>query len=93
MCKFAVVVDVGGNAFIPNCGSASPDQHAVTAELGTGNCKTVARTTSLARIQLDSALMRAIGPLLKDDTEFYKQFVQNESFKRFVTDTVANLTS
>lgn len=36
--------------------------------------------------------MRVVNPLLIDDTEFYKQFVQNESFKRFVTDMVANLT-
>lgn len=50
-------------------------------------------TPNVARIELDSALMRAIDPLLKDDTESYKQFVQTESFKRFVTDTVANLTS
>jgi type I site-specific restriction-modification system R (restriction) subunit len=50
-------------------------------------------TPNAARIELDAALMRVINPLLKDDTEFYKQFVQNESFKRFVTDMVANLTS
>jgi type I restriction enzyme R subunit len=31
--------------------------------------------------------------LLKDDTEVYKQFVQNPSFKRFVTDMVFGLTS
>jgi type I restriction enzyme R subunit len=42
---------------------------------------------------LDAALMRVINPLLKDDTEFYKQFVQNEHFKRFVTDVVINLTA
>src|SRR5439155_12198351 len=35
-------------------------------------------TPSAARIELDAALMRVMGPLLKDDTEFYKQFVQNE---------------
>jgi type I restriction enzyme R subunit len=46
-----------------------------------------------ARIELDASLMRVIGPLLKDDTEFYKQFVQNEPFKRFVTDMVVNLTA
>ena len=33
-----------------------------------------------------------MGPLLKDDTEFYKLFVQNESFRRFVTDMVQGLT-
>lgn len=50
-------------------------------------------TPNAARIELDAALMRVVGPLLKDDTEFYKQFVQNESFKRFVTDMVLNLTT
>ena len=49
-------------------------------------------TPTSARIELDAALMRVINPLLKDDTEFYKQFVQNESFKRFVRDTVLSLT-
>ena len=49
-------------------------------------------TPNAARIELDAALMRVVGPLLNDDTEFYKQFVQNESFKRYVTDLVANLT-
>jgi type I restriction enzyme R subunit len=50
-------------------------------------------TPNAARIELDAALMRVIGPLLKDDTELYKQFVQNESFRRFVTEMVANLTN
>lgn len=36
--------------------------------------------------------MRVIRPLLKDETEFYKPFVQNHSFKRFVTETVLNFT-
>lgn len=49
-------------------------------------------TPNAARIELDAALMRVIGPLLKDDTEFYKQFVQNESFRRFVTEMVQQIT-
>jgi type I restriction enzyme R subunit len=49
-------------------------------------------TPNTARIELGAALMRVIGPLLRDDTEFYKQFVQNESFRRFVTDMVHDLT-
>jgi len=49
-------------------------------------------TPNAARIELDAALMRVIGPLLKDDTEFYKQFVQNDSFRRFVTEMVLQLT-
>ena len=31
--------------------------------------------------------------LLKDDTQVYKQFVENESFRRFVGDMVYQLTS
>ena len=31
--------------------------------------------------------------MLKDDTELYKQFFQNESFRRFVTYAVFSLTS
>jgi type I restriction enzyme R subunit len=50
-------------------------------------------TPTAAKIELDAALMRIVTPLLRDDTEFYKQFVENESFRRFVTDMVTNLTS
>jgi type I restriction enzyme R subunit len=50
-------------------------------------------TPNAARIELDAALMRAIVPLLKDDTEFFKQFVENESFRRSVTNVVQNLTN
>lgn len=31
--------------------------------------------------------------LLKDDTQIYKQFVENESFKRFVGDMVYAITN
>jgi len=34
------------------------------------------------------ALAKVMLTLLKDDTQVYKQFVENESFKRFVTDMV-----
>jgi type I restriction enzyme, R subunit len=51
-------------------------------------------TPNAGRIELDAALMRVIGSLLlKSDDEFYKQFVQNEPFKRFVTDIVLKLTA
>ena len=30
--------------------------------------------------------------LVKDDTELFKQFIDNDSFKRWLTDTVFNLT-
>jgi type I restriction enzyme R subunit len=45
-----------------------------------------------ARIEHDKALLRAVTSLLKDDTQFFKQFSDNASFRRWVTDTVFNLT-
>ena len=50
-------------------------------------------TPNTARLEHDKALQGVMLELLKDDTEVYKQFVQNESFKRFVTDMVFDLTS
>jgi hypothetical protein len=50
-------------------------------------------TPNTARMEHDKALARVMLSLLKDDTEVYKQFVQNESFKRAVTDMVYSLTS
>lgn len=45
-----------------------------------------------ARIEHDKALARVMTAVLKDDTELFKQFVDNESFKRWITDTVFRLT-
>jgi len=45
-----------------------------------------------ARIEHDKALMRVMTAVLKDDTELFKQFIDNESFKRWMTDTVFGLT-
>ncbi|WP_437808716.1 type I restriction endonuclease subunit R [Sorangium sp. So ce1078] len=50
-------------------------------------------TPETALIELDKALSRVMLGLLKDETEVYKQFVQNPSFKRFVTDLVYRLAS
>ena len=41
----------------------------------------------------EQALRKVMQHLLKDDTQVYKQFVENESFKRFVGDMVYALTS
>jgi type I restriction enzyme R subunit len=49
-------------------------------------------TPQTARIEHDKALARVMLELLKDDTEVYKQFVQNPSFKCFVMDMVFGLT-
>lgn len=45
-----------------------------------------------ARIEHDKALVRVMTALLKDDTELFKQFSDNESFKRWLTDRVFDLT-
>jgi len=45
-----------------------------------------------ARIEHDEALKRVMTTLLKDDTELFKQFSDNESFKRWLTDTIFALT-
>ena len=50
-------------------------------------------TPNAARIEHDKALAKVMLGLLKDDTEVYKQFVQNPSFRRSVTDMIFTLTS
>ncbi len=45
-----------------------------------------------ARIEHDKALVRVMTSVMKDDTELFKQFMDNEGFKRWMTDTVFGLT-
>lgn len=45
-----------------------------------------------ARIEHDKALARVMTAVMNDHTELFKQFVDNEGFKRWMTDTVFNLT-
>jgi len=45
-----------------------------------------------ARIEHDKALMRVMTGVIKDDIELFKQFMDNESFKRWMTDMVFRLT-
>jgi hypothetical protein len=45
-----------------------------------------------ARIEHDKALARVIVGLMQDDTELFKQFSDNEGFRRWLTDTVFGLT-
>ena len=44
-----------------------------------------------ARIEHDKALLRVMTSLMKDDTELFKQFMDNAGFKRWLTDTVFGL--
>jgi type I restriction enzyme, R subunit len=50
-------------------------------------------TPAAARIEHDKALAKVMLSLLKDDTQVYKQFVENEAFRRAVSDFVYSLTS
>ncbi len=50
-------------------------------------------TPHTARMAHDQALGKVMQILLKDDTQVYKQFVENESFRRFVGDMVYAITS
>ncbi|MGH9533798.1 MAG: type I restriction endonuclease subunit R [Terriglobales bacterium] len=50
-------------------------------------------TPHTARMAHDQALAKVMQHLLKDDTQVYKQFVENESFKRMVGDMVYELTN
>ena len=54
---------------------------------------TEANTPHTARIAHDRALDKVMQSLLKEDEQVYKQFVENESFKRFVSDMVFHITS
>jgi type I restriction enzyme R subunit len=45
-----------------------------------------------ARIELDKAHARVMRAVLKDDTEQFKQFSDNDSLRRWMTDTVFALT-
>lgn len=50
-------------------------------------------TPHTARMAHDQALGKVMQLILKDDTQVYKQFVENESFRRFVGDMVYAITT
>jgi type I restriction enzyme, R subunit len=45
-----------------------------------------------ARIEHDKALNRVMTAVLKDDTQLFKYFMDNDSFKRWLSDFVFNET-
>lgn len=45
-----------------------------------------------ARIEHDQALMRVMTSVMKDDTELFKQFVDNDSFKKWLSDRIFEMT-
>jgi type I restriction enzyme R subunit len=63
----------------------------VAADVAYQNAKE--NTPHTARMAHDQALGKVMQLLLKDDTQVYKQFVENESFRRFIGDMVFELTN
>jgi len=55
--------------------------------------RTRRRTRLTPRAWRTTRLAKVMQHRLKDDTQVYKQFVENESFKRFVGDMVFAITS
>jgi len=45
-----------------------------------------------ARIEHDKALEKVIIELLSDHTELFKQFMDNPSFKKWLSDSIFNVT-
>ena len=45
-----------------------------------------------ARIEHDKALKRVITAMFKDDAQLFKQFQDNDSFRRWLTDTIFAMT-
>jgi type I restriction enzyme, R subunit len=63
----------------------------VAADVAYKNAKE--NTPHTARMAHDQALSKVMQTLLKEDAQVYKQFVENESFKRFLSDMVYDITS
>ena len=57
----------------------------------TGYKNAVENTPAKAGIELTAAVKKTMRPMLKDDTEIHKQFVQYDSFKQFVMTFVNQL--
>lgn len=93
VCMLAVLIGLAGLAPAAHVGRAHQGRHRPEGRGRPGYQNVKKNTPNTARIEHDKALQRVMVSLLKDDTELYKQFVQNESFRRFVTDMVFTLTS
>jgi len=63
----------------------------VAADVAYQNAKE--NTPHTARLAHDQALAKVMQLFLKDDTQLYKHFVENESFKRHVSDMVYTITN
>jgi hypothetical protein len=67
------------------------DEAKVAADVAYKNARE--NTPHTARMAHDQALNNVMQTLLKDDTDVYKQLVENKAFKRFVSDMVYRQTN
>ena len=72
----------GAPKLLPELQTALRDAYETCADWRLGSCRSTGATEA-----------KVMQHLLKDDTQVYKQFVENESFKRFVGDMVYAITS
>lgn len=63
----------------------------VSADIAYKNAKQYSDKQN-ARIEHDKALARVMTAVIKDDTELFKQFSDNEAFRRWLTDAVFAIT-
>ena len=63
----------------------------VTADTAFGNARQNSDKEN-ARIEHDEALRRVMTNIMKDDNQLFRQFTDNADFRRWITDTVFELT-
>jgi len=63
----------------------------VAADIAYRNAQANSGATN-ARIEHDKALSRVLIDLMKDDTELFRQYSDNDSFRKWLADTVFGLT-
>jgi type I restriction enzyme, R subunit len=86
--QYGTLFDDGDRVLRRICEDIAPK---VAADAAFQNAK--ANTPHTARMALDAALGRVMQLLLKDDTQVYKQFVENESFRRALSDMVYTIAN
>jgi len=69
------------------------DEIAPKVAVDTAYINARSNTPHTARMAHDQALGKAMQMLLREDTEVYKQFVENESFRRYIGDMVYEMTN
>jgi len=73
--------------------SSSPREIPVKVAADAAFKNAMKNTPQDARIEHDKALGRVMTALIQDETELFKRFSDNPSFKKWLTDTIFTMTS